>query len=161
VRPSPFSFPARPSYDGAKIDGQPVVAIGCLGGAVVIVYKTFMRGFASVVYSLVGLALIALAIAFLVHIVTTDTIALRRLADDAICTGQRAPCRPAYTLLERNALGVTIDYETPFKSIVRCRRPQLVFGEYACAVVQPLVAVAQPPSAAPPPTSSTRVRTRP
>lgn len=124
-------------------------------------YKTFMRGFANALFSLVGLVVIAFGIAFLVHIVTTDTIALRRLADDAICTGQRAPCRPAYTLLERNALGVTIDYETPFKSIVQCRRPQLVFGEYACAVLSPLGAVAQPPSAAPPPSSSTRARTRP
>ena len=123
-------------------------------------YKTSMRGFANVLFFLVGLAVIAFGIAFLVHIVTTDTIALRRLADDAICTGQRAPCRTTYTLLERNALGVTIDYDTPFKSIVQCRRPQLVFGEYACAVVQPLGAVAQP-SAAPPPTSSTRARTRP
>jgi hypothetical protein len=131
-----------------------------MGGAVMFDYKTSMRGFANVLFSLVGLAVIAFGIAFLVHIVTTDTIALRRLADDAICTGQRAPCRATYTLLERNALGVTIDYETPFKSIVQCRRPQLVFGEYACAVVPPLVAVAQP-SAAPPATSSTRARTRP
>jgi hypothetical protein len=96
-----------------------------------------------------------------VHIVTTDTMALNRLADDAICMGQRTPCRPACTLLERNALGVTIAYETHFKSIVQCRRPQLVFGEYGCAVLHPLGAVVQPPSAAPPLTSSTRARTRP
>ena len=131
-----------------------------MGGAVGFDYKTSMRGFANVLSFLIVLAALAFGIAFLVHIVTTDTIALRRLADDAICTGQRTPCRPTYTLLERNALGVTIDYETPSKSIVQCRRPQLVFGEYACAVVQPLVAVAQP-SAAPPSTSSTRSRTRP
>jgi hypothetical protein len=127
---------------------------------VVFDYKTSMRGFANVLFSLVALAVIAIGIAFLVHIVTTDTIALHRLADDAICTGQRTPCRTTYTLLERNALGVTIDYDTPSKSIVQCRRAQLLFGEYACAVVQPLGAVAQP-SAAPPPTSSTRARTRP
>ena len=132
-----------------------------MGGAVVFEYKRSMRRLSNVFFSLLGLAVFAFAIAFLVHIVTTDTIALRRLADDAICTGQRTPCRPTYTLLERNALGVTIDYETPFKSIVQCRRPQLVFGEYACTVMHPLVAVAQPPSAAPPPTSSTRARTRP
>jgi hypothetical protein len=124
-------------------------------------YKTSMRGFANVLYLLIALAVIAFGIAFLVHIVTTDTIALSRLADDAICTGQRTPCRPAYTLLERNALGVTIAYETPSKSIVKCRRAQLVFGEYACAVQSPLVAVAQQPSAVPPPTSSTRARARP
>ena len=132
-----------------------------MGGAVVLEYKRSMRGFANVLFSLVGLAVLAIAIAFVVHIVTTDTIALRRLADDEICIGQRPPCSPTYTLLERNALGVTIDYETPFKSIVQCRRPQLVFGEYACAVLPPLAAVAQPSSAAPPPTSSTRARTRP
>lgn len=132
-----------------------------MGGAVVFDYKTSMRGFAHVLFSLVGLVVIAFGIAFLVHIVTTDTIALSRLADDAICTGQRTPCRPAFTLLERNALGVTIAYETPFKGIVQCRRPQLVFGEYACAVLDPLVAAAPPPSAAAPPTSSTRARTRP
>jgi hypothetical protein len=90
-----------------------------------------MRRLFSVISSLIGLALVALAVAFLVHIVTTDTIALHRLANEEICIGQRSLCRPEYSLLERNALGVSIDYTTPYNRVVQCRRAHVIFGEYA------------------------------
>ena len=110
----------------------------------------------SVISSLISLALLALMVTFLVHLITTDTIALHRLADEEICIGQRSPCRPEYSLLERNALGVSIDYTTPFNRVVQCRRAHVFFGEYACAVVPQLAATVHATPVAPPSASSRR-----
>jgi hypothetical protein len=107
-----------------------------------------MRRLFSVISSLIGLALLAMMVTFIVHIVTTDTIALHRLADEEICIGQRSSCHPEYSLLERNALGVSIDYTTPYSRVVQCRRAHVFVGDYACAVVPSLAATAvAPPSA--------------
>jgi len=107
--------------------------------AVAFVYNPSMRRGPSVLSSVISLAISAVIVAFFVHLVTTDTIALRRLADEEICIGQRSACNPTYSLLERNALGVSIDYETPFHRVAQCRRRYVVLGDYACAVVAPVV----------------------
>lgn len=115
-----------------------------------------MRRFFSALSSLIGLALLAVMVTFIVHIVTTDTIALHRLADEEICIGQRSSCHPEYSLLERNALGVSIDYTTPYSRVVQCRRVHVFIGDYACSVVPSLAATQHAPAVAPPAASTRR-----
>jgi hypothetical protein len=120
-----------------------------------------MRRVFSALWSLIGLALFALMVTFVVHIVTTDTIALHRLADEEICIGQRSSCHPEYSLLERNALGVSIDYTTPYSRVVQCRRAHVFVGDYACTVVPSLAATEHAPAVAPPSASARRAPAKP
>jgi hypothetical protein len=119
-----------------------------------------MRRLSSVLSFLLSLAAIAFAVACVVHFVTIDTIALHRLADETICIGRRSPCVPVFSLLERNALGVSVAYDAPSKGVVQCRRRYLVVGEYACAIL-PSTAAEQGPVIAPLPRPSARPTTRP
>ena len=105
-----------------------------------------MRQRSSFLSSLISLAGLALTVATVIHFYTTDTVVLHRLADDTICTGQRAPCRPQFTLLQWNVLGISVSYATPYRGVVQCRRPYLVVGDYACAVLNPIGVVWPQPS---------------
>ncbi len=118
--------------------------LATLAATVEVGYGWFMRRLWSLLSSLLAFAVFAVMVAFFVHLVTTDTVAVRRLADEEICIGQRTACHSTYSLLERNALGVSIDYETPFHRIVQCRRKYLFVGDYACAVVTSAVGGEQP-----------------
>lgn len=105
-----------------------------------------MRERSSFVSSLVSLAGLAFTVATVIHFFTTDTVVLHRLADDTICTGQRAPCLPQFTLLQWNMLGISVSYATPYNGIVQCRRSYLLVGDYACAVLNPPAVVWSQPS---------------
>jgi hypothetical protein len=119
-----------------------------------------MRRLSSVLSFLLSLAAIAFVVACVVHFVTIDTIALHRLADETICIGRRSPCVPVFSLLERNALGVSVAYDAPSKGVVQCRRRYLVVGDYAC-VVLPSTAAEHGPLMAPPPRHSGLPTARP
>ena len=87
--------------------------------------------------ALVVLAVIAASWIVLVHLFTLDSLALQPLADEAVCAGRRAPCRPQLSMFERNALGYSVAYTFPRKATVQCRRQYLFLGDYACVVLSP------------------------
>jgi hypothetical protein len=158
ARPSWRCFPSTAAsmitlFTAAASAATIPAADRALLGAVPFRYGNFMRRLSSFLSFLLSLAALAFIVAFVVHVFTTDTIALHRLADEAICRGQRSPCVPVFSLLERNLLGVTVAYDAPTRGVVRCCRPYLVVGEYACAVL-PSTAVEQGALVAPPPRAS-------
>ena len=67
--------------------------------------------------------------------VMSDNADVEKLAAEKACGDQGPTCRAQKTMVERNPIAQTFEYNTPKRNVgVRCTRAFWFVGEYSCLV---------------------------
>jgi hypothetical protein len=65
----------------------------------------------------------------------SDNYEVEKLAAEKACGDQGPSCRAQKTMIERNPIAQTFEFNTPKRNVgVRCTRALVFVGEYACVV---------------------------